>query len=179
MVTILTSTNIEELYLFKEILEQNNIVCKIENKSIQVHQFYTSSGAKLLISDYDTYDAQILLKKYGNNQADAAINIGVEISEDELRLKGKLRELNDINSIDELRMIYSSKRLNPQTIATIFDEEKQYIIHRNKNKFDLNEFLANLFEGKLFEYLNRNKSTKYEIENELIERLEISDKSDY
>ena len=177
MIAILNSTNIEELYLFKEILEQNNISCKVEKENIQVHQFYTSSGAKLLINDYDAYDAQVILSKYGNNQADAAINIGVEISEEELRLKGKLRKLNDIKAIDEFQKEYFSQRLNSHTISKIFQEEKYYIIHRNKNKFDLNEFLSHLFEGKVFDYINRNKSTKYEIENELIERLDISENS--
>ncbi|MCK5846884.1 MAG: hypothetical protein KAG84_05560 [Bacteroidales bacterium] len=175
MVTILTSTNIEELQLFKSVLESHNIFCTIEISNISTHKFYTSAGGKLIIDDYNLYDAQAILSKYGNTQADAALNIGVEQSEEELRLKGKIRKLNHIPSIEEFQINYSPINIKPSLVAKIFNEEKQYVIHRNNNKFDLNEFLAHLFEGKFFEYINRNRSTKYEIENELIEKLEMGD----
>jgi len=171
MVTILKSSKIDELYLFKEILESNGIVCTIKEENIQTHQFYTSAGASLLIDDYNIYDAQNILSKYGNTQADAALNIGVEQSEEELRLKGVIRKLNNINKINDFQNKYITKGLLAEKVRAIFTEEKNYIIRKERNKFDLNEFLAHLFEGKIFDYLNRNKSTKYEIENELIERL--------
>ncbi len=175
MISILTSKNTGDLHLFKNILESNNIACQIKEENIQSHQYYTSPGGKLLINDYDLYDAQKILSKYGNNQADAAINIGVELSEEELLLKGELRKLNDIDAIKEFQKTYFPKGISKSVSQKIFSEEMQYIIHRNNNKFDLNEFLAHLFEGKVFDYINRNKSTKYEIENELIERLKIND----
>ena len=175
-VTILKSNKIDELFIFKEILEQNGIACQIKEENVQIHQFYTAAGASLIIDDYNLYDAQSILSKYGNTQTDAALNIGVEQSEEELRLKGKLRKLNDIDAIDEFYNQYQSKGLTASKVKSIFVEERKYIIHRQNNKFDLNEFLAHLFEGKLFTYLNRNKSTKYEIEQELIERLDISNR---
>jgi hypothetical protein len=100
------------------------------------------------------------------------MNIGVEHSRAELELKALIRQFSTIEEVEELQQNYESMGLNPQEIAVIFEEEKGYIVQRLQNKFDWNEFLAALFEGRLFKYLNRNKSVKYQIEQELIRELE-------
>lgn len=171
MITILRADKPEELMLFKDRLESNGIRCEITIQNIQTHQFYQTSQAELKIDAYNAYDASNILKQYGNNQHDAVMNIGVEHSQAELVLRGELRDLDDVNLLDNYSDTYISDTLNASEITSIFKEERNYIAHRKAHKFDLNEFLAHLFEGKLFTYLNRNKSTKYEIENELIERL--------
>ncbi len=171
MIVILRADKAEELVLFKNILDSNGINCEIITQNIQTHQFYQTSQAELKIDAYNAYAASNILKKYGNNQQEAVMNIGVEHSQAELILRGELRELDDVNLLENYRATYINKTLKASEITSIFNEERNYIEHRKANKFDLNEFLAHLFEGKLFTYLNRNKSTKYEIENELIERL--------
>jgi len=171
-VAILNATNPDELQAFKNILEQNGIPCEIRQESIQSHQFYTTPGFKLYIDQSQVYQAQAILSQYGNTQQDAAMNIGVEHSRAELELKALIRQLSSIEEVDELRQNYQPPGLTEQEIDAIFEEEKGYIIQRLQNKFDWNEFLAALFEGRLFKYLNRNKSVKYEIENELIRELD-------
>lgn len=170
-IAILSANNPDELHAFKSVLEKNNIPCVIRQENIQAHQFYSTPGFKLYIDDNQYYNAQAILSTYGNSQQDAAINIGVEHSRAELELRALIRQLNTIEEVDELQQTYVPNRLNPQEAALIFEEERAYIYQCLQNKFDWNEFLAALFEGRLFKYLNRNKSVKYEIENELIREL--------
>ena len=172
MVVFLSSTKIEELFAIEQLLQSKGISCDIKLESIQIHKFYTSPGAKLYINEYDLYDAQNILLKYGNNYGEATMNIGLEHSTEELKLKGIIRKLNDIEEINKLQETYKSSILSLNELEVIFKEEKNYIVQREKNKFDWNEFLTALFEGGFFKYLNRNKSTKYEIENELIRELD-------
>ena len=171
-IAILTATNPDELHAFKSVLEQNGIPCEIRQESIQSHPFYTTPGFKLYIDQSQYYNAQSILSHYGNSQQDAAMNIGVEHSRAELELKALIRQFTTIEEVEELQQNYEPMGLNPQEIAAIFEEEKGYIIQRLQNKFDWNEFLAALFEGRFFKYLNRNKSVKYQIEQELIRELE-------
>ncbi len=171
MISILKAEKPEELTLFKDRLESNGIKCEIIIQNVQTHQFYQTSQAELKIDAYNAYAASNILKQYGNNQQDAVMNIGVEHSQAELILRGELRDLDDVTLLDNYRATYTNNTLKTSEINSIFNEERNYIAHRKAHKFDLNEFLAHLFEGKLFTYLNRNKSTKYEIENELINRL--------
>ena len=171
-IAILTATNPDELHGFKSILESNNIACEIRQEDIQAHQYYTKPGFKLYIDEALFYQAQNILSHYGNTQQDAAMNIGVEHSRTELELKALIRQLSTIEEVEDLKQNYTPIGLNQLEIDTIFEEEKNYIIQRLQNKFDWNEFLAALFEGRLFKYLNRNKSVKYEIENELIREME-------
>jgi hypothetical protein len=171
-IAIFTSVNPDELYAFKSVLEQNGIPCEIRQESIQSHQFYTTPGYKLYIEQSQYYNAQSILSRYGNSQQDAAMNIGVEHSQAELELKALIRQFSTIEEVEDLQKNYEPMGLSPQEIAIIFEEEKGYISQRLQNKFDWNEFLAALFEGRLFKYLNRNKSVKYEIENELIRELD-------
>jgi hypothetical protein len=154
------------------VFEQNGIPFEIRQESIQSHQFYTTQGFKLYIDQSQYYNAQAILSHYGNSQHDAAMNIGVEHSRAELELKALIRQFSTIEEVEELQQNYEPTGLNPQEIAVIFEEEKGYIIQRLQNKFDWNEFLAALFEGRLFKYLNWNKSVKYQIEQELIRELE-------
>jgi hypothetical protein len=171
-IAILTATSPDELHAFKSVLEQNGIPCEIRQELIQSHQFYTTPGFKLYIDQSQYYNAQAILSHYGNSQHDAAMNIGVEHSRAELELKALIRQFSTIEEVEELQQNYEPTGLNPQEIAVIFEEEKGYINQRLQNKFDWNEFLAALFEGRLFKYLNRNKSLKYEHENELIREIE-------
>ncbi len=170
-VAILKATNPEELIAFKNVLEQNSIPCEIRHEPIQEHKFYTTDGYKLYIDHSQYYNAQAILSRYGNSQQDAVLNISMEHSQAELELKALIRQFSTIEEVEELQQNYEPTGLSPQEIATIFEEEKGYINQRLHNKFDWNEFLAALFEGRLFKYLNRNKSVKYEIENELIREL--------
>ncbi|RLD66723.1 MAG: hypothetical protein DRI84_04130 [Bacteroidetes bacterium] len=171
-IAILTANNPDELHAFKSVLENNNIRCEIRQESIQAHQFYSTPGFKLYIDDSQYYNAQAILSHYGNTQHDAALNIGVEHSTAELELKGLIRQLSTLEEVEEMQGAYQPIGLTENEVATIFQEEKAYIIQRAENKFDWNEFLAALFEGRLFKYLNRNKSVKYQIEQELIRELE-------
>lgn len=171
-VALLSGTSIEELVPFKEVLEANGMSCEIRQKNIQVHQYYSSPGAILLIDDYNLYDAQKILSKFGNNPAEIAMNISVELSTEELKLKGMIRKLDDVSALKQLQSEYKSQLLSPAKIQAIFTEELTYILHLKENKFDWNEFFAALFEGRFFKYLNRNKSLKYEHENELIREME-------
>ena len=169
---ILSATNPDELYAFKSVLEQNGIPCEIRQESIQAHQFYTTPGFKLYIDQYQYANAQAILSRYGNTQQDAAMNIGVEHSRAVLQLKALIRQFSTIEEVEELEQNYEPSGLSQLEIDAIFEEEKNYIIQRAKNKFDWNEFLAALFEGRFFKYINRNKSLKYEQENELIREME-------
>ena len=171
-IAILTANNPNELHNFKSVLENNGIICEIKQENIPAHQFYSTPGFKLYIDESQFYNAQAILSHYGNSQHDASMNIGVEHSRAELELKALIRQLYSIEEVDELQATYQPMGLSEQEIASIFEEEKNYITQRNKNKFDWNDFLAALFEGRFFKYLNRNKSVKYEIENELIRELE-------
>ncbi len=171
-IAILNASNPDELHAFKSVLEHNGIPCEIRQESIQSHQFYTTPGFKLYINQSQVYQAQAILSQYGNSQQDAAMNIGIEHSRAELELKAMIRQLSTIEEVEELQQNYEPIGLNPQEIAVIFEEEKGYIIQRLQNKFDWNEFLAALFEGRFFKYLNRNKSVKYQIEQELIREIE-------
>jgi len=171
IVSILTANSPDELVPFQNVLEVNGIEARIVMDNVKVHQYYSAPGAKLQIDGNDVYKAQEILSSFGNTQEDAAMNIGVKLSKDELLLKGEIRNLGDIDLVENFEKEYQSNSLSKTKIASIFQEEKAYIIKREKNKFDLNEFLAALFEGHLFKYLNRNKSTKYEIENELIKEV--------
>ena len=171
-IVLLTAESIDELSPFKKILDAKGVVCELKKENLQVHKFYTKPGAVLYIADTDLYDAQKIISKYGANQQDASINIGLEHSREELMLKRDIRNLIGLLLIDKYQKEYKPTVLNFDEVMKIFNEEKKYINHRNANKFDLNEFLAHLFEGRLFQYLNRNKSTKYEIENELIAELD-------
>jgi len=171
-IALLSATSPEELVSFKKVLEAKGIPCEIKQEDIQVHQYYSSPGAKLYIADFHVYDAQNILSKYGSNQADAAMNIGLEHSTEELKLKGVIRQIGNIEEVERLQLEYRAKGLTQNEVADIFTQEKKYIIHRQENKFDLNDFLTALFEGGFFKYLNRNKSVKYEVENELIAQLD-------
>jgi len=171
IVSILTANSPDELIPFQNVLEVNGIEARIVMDNVKVHQYYSAPGAKLQIDGNDVYKAQEILSSFGNTQEDAAMNIGVKHSKDELLLKGEIRNLGDIDLVENFEKEYQSNSLSKAKITSIFQEEKAYIIKREKNKFDLNEFLAALFEGHLFKYLNRNRSTKYEIENELIKEV--------
>lgn len=168
---ILTASSPAELQTFQYILEKNGIPCEIKQELTQAHAFYSSAQAKLYIDENQYYEAQAILGYYGSNQQDATLNIGVEYSRAELELRGKIRKANDLESIEELESQSNQYGLPLHEAKSIFDEEKAYIINRAKNKFEWNDFLAALFEGRFFKYLNRNKSTKYQIENELISEL--------
>lgn len=175
---ILTASSPSELQPFQHILEKNGIPCEIRQELTQTHAFYSSPQAKLYIDENQYYDAQAILGYYGNNQQDAALNIGVEYSRAELELRGEIRKCSDLKSIEELESQSSHSGLPIHEVKAIFDEEKAYFIKREKNQFEWNDFLAALFEGRFFKYLNRNKSTKYQIENELISQLDLEEEED-
>lgn len=178
MISILTASTYDELIPFRSILELNGVYSEIILDNVKIHQYYSAPGAKLLIDKSNYYKAQSILSSYGNTQEDAMMNIVVHRSKEELVLKGRIRKLGTIEAVEELEATFATNRLTKNEIERIFKEEKEYIIQRQKNRFDLNEFLAVLFEGQLFKYLNRNKSTKYEIENELIAEIDEDSQDD-
>ncbi len=171
------SDNDQELLLFKDLLEAKGIRCSIRAEKIQAHRYYSVPGFRLYIDEGDYYSAQQIIGRFGTDMQEAASNLSQEVTRRELLLRKKIRSLG-LDEIEDLQKEFQDELLSPGRQQQIFREEMHYIRKMEEDKFVWDDFLAALFEGRLFRYLNRNRNIKYKykIEQELIDNLDDEDK---